>query len=134
MSGGVGALLVIAARRMSAVGFELCRDVDCLRWRRLGGRGLAMRSAVTGYSDDFALRSKVPFADLEHQNFALIVAESLIEAGEHLLASSRIERTAEDAVLDMVEPIILADVGNSEPDAVARDVVDNKGQQFLSAH
>ena len=84
--------------------------------------------------DDFALGRNVFFADLQHQHFAFVVSQRMVEPGEHFVSPGRVERTAEHTVLDMVEAVVLAYVGDSEPDLVVRNVIDNEGKQILPAH
>jgi hypothetical protein len=87
-----------------------------------------------GDSDDLALGGNVFFADLQHQDFPFIVTQGMVEPREHLAAARCVKGAAEDAVLNMVEAVVLAHVRNLEPDAVAGDVVDDEGEQLLSAH
>ena len=77
---------------------------------------------------DLALGGDILFAHLQHQDSAFVVAQRVIKPGEHLLAPGRIERTAEDAVLNMVEPVVFAHLSNPQPDPIAGDVIDDKGE------
>src|SRR5271167_2238608 len=83
---------------------------------------------------DLALGRSVLFAQLQHYNLALALAERIAEPGEHLVAPGRIERTAEHAVLNVIESVVLADVRNLQPDAIAGDVINDHGEEFLSSH
>jgi hypothetical protein len=58
----------------------------------------------------------------------------MVEPREHLAAARCVKGAAEDAVLDMVEAVVLAYVRDFEPDAVAGDVVDDEGEKLLPAH
>jgi hypothetical protein len=63
-----------------------------------------------------------------------VIAEGVIEAGEHFAAAGRIERAAEHTVLDVIEAIVFAYAGDSEPDSVVANIIDNECKQFLPAH
>ena len=84
--------------------------------------------------NNLAFGRSVLFAQLQHYNLALALAERIAKPGKHLVAPGRVERAAEHAVLNVVESVVLAHVCDLEPDAITGDVIDDHGEEFLSSH
>src|SRR3989338_1426840 len=82
--------------------------------------------------DELALGRDILLAHGEQQDLPHVFAERVGQPGRQLAPPARVERAAESAVLDALQPAGLAGVGHSAAHAVVLDVVDHEGQELLA--
>src|SRR5215210_8506205 len=87
---------------------------------------MSVTVSSSGLNDDLLREGKIPRAHRLHADVALFLAQSFLEAQHQLLAAVAVEVSGEGGVLDAVEPIILAPLGDLVPYSVVRNVVDDE--------
>src|SRR5215211_3094048 len=80
----------------------------------------------SGLNDDLLYQGQIPGANRLQSDIALLLAQSFLEAQHQLLAAVAVEVACKGGVLDAVQAVVLAALGDLVPDPIVRDVVDHE--------